>query len=192
MPLYSQTDDSDAPVREPRVTRHPTHNTTLAPEEALFRRKQAPLRWPHHDIYMAHERDLPDEGRDVLPPSDLLKAVHSFASHYYDALGDGGRREAHFVGGRNITEQSMDETALLAFGILLEEAGREVLGARGDMVFTEGEEIVPTEDEAPAEGSASEDGLEAEDIADLELSSDSERASSGRRRKRRKTSTEDD
>lgn len=145
---------------------------------------------------MAHERDLPDEGRDVLPPSDLLKSVHSFASHYYDALGDGGRREAHFVGGRNITEKSMDETALLAFGILLEEAGREVLGVRGDMVFTEGEEIVPTEDEASdgdqAKGSASGDDLEAKDIADLELSSSSERASSGRKRKRRKMSREDD
>lgn len=32
----------------------------------------------------------------------------------------------------------MDETALLAFGILLEEAGREALGRRGDLVFTEG------------------------------------------------------
>ncbi len=31
----------------------------------------------------------------------------------------------------------MDETALLAFGILLEEASREALGTRGDLVFTE-------------------------------------------------------
>jgi hypothetical protein len=31
----------------------------------------------------------------------------------------------------------MDETALLAFGILLEEAGREALGKAGDLVFTE-------------------------------------------------------
>jgi len=36
---------------------------------------------------------------------------------------------------------SMDETALLAFGILLEEAGREILGNTGDLVFTEGEEV---------------------------------------------------
>lgn len=33
----------------------------------------------------------------------------------------------------------MDETALLAFGILLEEAGKEAIGARGDLVFTEGD-----------------------------------------------------
>lgn len=31
----------------------------------------------------------------------------------------------------------MDETALLAFGVLLEEAGRAALGKRGDTVFTE-------------------------------------------------------
>lgn len=31
----------------------------------------------------------------------------------------------------------MDETALLAFGILLEEASRDALGKRGDLVFTE-------------------------------------------------------
>lgn len=37
----------------------------------------------------------------------------------------------------------MDETALLAFGILLEEAGKAVLGRRGDLVFTEGVEDAP-------------------------------------------------
>ena len=42
------------------------------------------------------------------------------------------------VGPRIIDERSMDGTALLAFGILLEEASREVLGKRGDLVFTEG------------------------------------------------------
>lgn len=35
----------------------------------------------------------------------------------------------------------MDETALLAVGILLEEAAEEVLGERGDMVFVEGVEM---------------------------------------------------
>lgn len=32
----------------------------------------------------------------------------------------------------------MDETALLAFGIVLEEAAQEALGYNGDLVFTEG------------------------------------------------------
>lgn len=34
----------------------------------------------------------------------------------------------------------MDETALLAFGILLEEAARESLGDAGDMIFVEAQE----------------------------------------------------
>lgn len=129
------------PVRELRAARHSTKNTTLSPEEVLFRRKEAPDRWPHYDIYMAHEHDLPEAGRGILPSSDLLKAVHSYTSHFYDALGDHGKRESHYVGRRNINEASMDETALLALGILLEEAGKEVLGRRGDLVFTEGEEV---------------------------------------------------
>ena len=40
----------------------------------------------------------------------------------------------------NLDVRSMDETALLAFGILLEEAARETLGKDGDLVFTEGED----------------------------------------------------
>ncbi|KAM7213878.1 hypothetical protein V8F06_010756 [Rhypophila decipiens] len=44
---------------------------------------------------------------------------------------------------RKLDERSMDETALLAFAILLEEAGRSSLGKTGDLVFveTEGEEF---------------------------------------------------
>jgi hypothetical protein len=118
--------------------KHSTRITSLAPEEVLFQRKDAPARYAEEDIYMAHERDLPDGGRDVLPDSDLLKAVHSYTSHYYEALGRNAPE--HYVGRRNINQQSMDETALLAFGILLEEAGREVLGKHGDLVFTEGVE----------------------------------------------------
>ncbi|KAL2111047.1 hypothetical protein VUR80DRAFT_355 [Thermomyces stellatus] len=187
-PLYAQTDDSEPQARSPRVTRHPTRNVILSPEEALFRRKEAPLRWPHHDIYMAHERDLPDEGRDVLPSSDLLKALHSYASRFYDALGHGGWREAHFVGTRNINERSMDETALLALGILLEEAGRDVLGERGNMVFTE-EEVAGAQREGPVHGH---DDVVPEGLDGLGLSSDSERASTRRGRKRRKVSPNED
>jgi hypothetical protein len=33
----------------------------------------------------------------------------------------------------------MDETALLALGILMEEATRDILGQTGDLVFTEGQ-----------------------------------------------------
>lgn len=75
--------------------------------------------------------DLPD---GALPSSDLLKSVHHHVSRYYEALN------VRLGGGEDpLDERSMDETALLAFGILLEEAARDALGTEGDLVFTEGE-----------------------------------------------------
>lgn len=35
----------------------------------------------------------------------------------------------------------MEETALIAFGVLLEELAREALGETGDLAFTEGEVV---------------------------------------------------
>ncbi|KID98798.1 membrane protein, partial [Metarhizium majus ARSEF 297] len=131
--------------RQRKVTRHSTRGTPIAPHEVLFRRKDAPERYAEHDVYNAHERDLPRGGRDILPHSDLLKSVHAYSSKFYGAM-ERRRNEMDretevgggAIGGRSVDERSMDETALLAFGILLEEAGREVLGQRGDLVFTEG------------------------------------------------------
>ncbi|KAL6878858.1 hypothetical protein J3F83DRAFT_259707 [Trichoderma novae-zelandiae] len=107
----------------------------LAPDEALFRRKDAPERYAEHDIYRAHEWELPNGGQGVLPKSDLLQAIHEYSSEFYGVLN---HKQRVLEGGRNLDERSMDETALLALGILLEEAGREVLGRRGHLVFTEG------------------------------------------------------
>lgn len=67
----------------------------------------------------------------------MVKAVHGYASHFYEALAQ--RHEGEARGDiRPVDERSMDETALLAFGVLLEEAARESLGEDGDLVFTEG------------------------------------------------------
>lgn len=127
---------------------HQLADPVLAPDEVLFSRKNAPQRYSEKDIYFANE-SLPDGGRDVLPDSDTLKAVHGYVSHFYEALG-----QRHDGPGRgrttNVDERSMDESALLAFGILLEEAARESLGKNGDLVFTEGVD----DDEGNAEGSA--------------------------------------
>lgn len=120
--------------------------------EVLFRRKGAPERYAEHDIYFSHERDLPRAGRGVLPPSDLLKTVHGYVGRFYGALA---RTQGPLGGGgRDIDERSLDETALLAFGILLEEAGRHLLGRHGGLVFTEGVPVASAasqgeEDEAP-------------------------------------------
>ncbi|QPH04822.1 hypothetical protein C2857_002160 [Epichloe festucae Fl1] len=127
------------PPPPPQVIRHPTRGGPLGPDEVLFRRKDAPTRYAEHDVYNAHDRHLPRGGQGVLPDSDLLKSVHAYSSKFYGAMERRHRREMPIrPGRRGIDERSMDETALLAFGILLEEAGREILGRRGDCVFTEG------------------------------------------------------
>ncbi|KAK0614036.1 hypothetical protein B0T14DRAFT_539666 [Immersiella caudata] len=116
---------------------HSAHDPRIPPEDVLFRHRRAPTRYQEDDFYWAHE-DLPPH---ALPSSELLKSVHKYASTLYEAmatrLGPQG-----VVKSRTIDERSMDETALIAFGILLEEAGREVLKGRGDLVFVEGEELV--------------------------------------------------
>ena len=129
-----------------------TRDATLAPEEVLFARAAAPQRFAERDSYFAHER-LPPGAE--LPASDMLKEVHRYAGRFYEALGraggdglrgmgggaaGGGDAGLAHIGDRHVDELSMDETALLAFGILLEEAGREVLGRDGDLVFTQAED----------------------------------------------------
>ncbi|KAI0012337.1 hypothetical protein F4779DRAFT_85919 [Xylariaceae sp. FL0662B] len=130
-------DSGEGPAHHRRTRRDRHRDPTLAPDQVLFRRAGAPVRYAEKDIYYVHER-LPDGGRGVLPDGDMVKAVHSYAGHFYAALA-ARRRDGRRV--RDVDERSMDETALLAFGILLEEAGREVLGSRGDLVFTEGVEV---------------------------------------------------
>ncbi|RBQ64507.1 hypothetical protein FVER14953_02721 [Fusarium verticillioides] len=134
-------------ARHPKAIRYSTKDIPLAPDEILFRRKDAPVRYLEHDIYYAHEHDLPCGGQGVLPDSDLLKAIHAYTSAFYSVRN----RERQPPDSRNITERSMDETALLAFGILLEEAGKEVLGRRGDLVFTEGADDGPVDASEPVQ-----------------------------------------
>ncbi|KKZ66637.1 hypothetical protein EMCG_00200 [[Emmonsia] crescens] len=106
----------------------------VTPEDVLFRRVNAPVRYAENDFYFANER-LPFDQR--LPDSDMLKAIHTYASDFYaNATLDQGHADW----------QSMDETALIALGILLEETANESLGETGDMVFVEGEEITDPEE----------------------------------------------
>ncbi|KAF4460786.1 hypothetical protein FALBO_12423 [Fusarium albosuccineum] len=139
--------------RHPKSIRYSTKDTPLAPDEVLFRRRDAPERYLEHDIYYAHERDLPRAGQGILPESDLLKAIHGYASAFCSTT----HGDPLLPDSRSATERSMDETALLAFGILLQEAGKEVLGRRGDLVFTEGQ------DDAPPPGSRGGDEIARDD-----------------------------
>ncbi|KAK0116635.1 hypothetical protein ONS96_012490 [Cadophora gregata f. sp. sojae] len=101
--------------------------TAIAPETVLFRSKNAPTRYAESDIYFANERQSIKD----LPESDLLKALHCYTSDFYSrATLDRGSGDW----------KSMDETALIALGILLEEASLASLGETGDLAFTEGEQ----------------------------------------------------
>ncbi|RAL11077.1 uncharacterized protein BO97DRAFT_371577 [Aspergillus homomorphus CBS 101889] len=111
----------------------------VRPEEVLFRRQNAPIRYEENDFYFAHE-SLPADR--PLPSSELLEALHAYSADFYDhATVDRGQDDYH----------SMDETALIAMGILLEEMAKESLGETGDMVFVEGEEISVDENWLPSQ-----------------------------------------
>lgn len=97
----------------------------LPPEEVLFRRRAAPVRYEGTDFYFANE-NLPQNIQ--LPSSELLKAIHQYASDFYShATTDGGQCDF----------RSLDETALIALGVLLEEEMKDALGDAGDLVFIE-------------------------------------------------------
>lgn len=101
-----------------------------------------------------------------LPDSDVVKAVHTYTSDLYDrhprlrdcAGKKRGRKDVDDVEvdgvevngdgektywdlkrqfKHRIEYRSMDETALLCLGVLMEEMQREALGSTGDLVFTE-------------------------------------------------------
>ncbi|KAK5943778.1 hypothetical protein PMZ80_004787 [Knufia obscura] len=94
------------------------------PEEVLLRRVNAPDQISY-DYYNADEKLNADQ---KLPDSDLLKDIHAYVSDFYEATNDPLD---------TFDFRSLDETALLAMGILLEEACKEAIGESGDMVFTE-------------------------------------------------------
>ncbi|KAK0638905.1 hypothetical protein B0T16DRAFT_394731 [Cercophora newfieldiana] len=127
---------SRAASPSPSTSYFKAYDPRIAPEDVLFRRKNAPTRYEEKDIYNAHEKLPPG----ALPASDLTKSVHTYASMFYEEMAVRQGRRITTERNRTIDERSMNETALLAFGILLEEAGREVLGKNGDLVFLEGEE----------------------------------------------------
>ncbi|KAK6002298.1 hypothetical protein QM012_001936 [Aureobasidium pullulans] len=97
---------------------------SVPPDEVLFRRHGAPERYEESDVYKAPHPITP------LPDSDLLKLLHRYASDFYSkATPDKGQ----------VDFRSLDETALLALGILLEETAALHLGETGHSAFIEDE-----------------------------------------------------
>lgn len=76
----------------------------------------------------------------------------------------------------------MDETALIAFGVLMEETARELLGETGDFAFVEAandneEEMLYSDDED--EESGVESTTSREDSQEASIDADSASVSSG-------------
>ncbi|KAK0516558.1 hypothetical protein JMJ35_001161 [Cladonia borealis] len=166
---------------QPRVSKYrdtlSSSTVPVPPEEALFRRRGAPERYEEDDIYWAN-RHLTSEQR--LPDSDLLKAIHAYTSDFY------GRATAN---GGLLDFESLDETALLGLGILLEEMAEHVLGDTGDLALVEGEDL----NDAAHGPAKCPQTMDAED-AESSKTASSANASAGtsdseakQRRKRRKT-----
>ena len=100
----------------------------LPPEEVLFKRKGAPQRYHENDFYWANQSLTRNQS---LPDSDLIKAIHVYTSNFYNrATVNEGQTDL----------RSMDETALLALSILIEESSKHVLGENGHLVYVEGKE----------------------------------------------------
>jgi hypothetical protein len=90
----------------------------------LEHRAGAPKGDEFNNLYYSWVDDLPPEVK--LPDSDLLKSLHTYSSDYY---GHGEYASESLL--------SMDGTALIASGVLLEELVAESLGNSGELAFCE-------------------------------------------------------
>lgn len=112
----SKTNNANAGFMGSRVRR---------PEELLLREDHPMRQAERGEPYFAHE-NLPADC--PLPNSDLLQSIHAYTADFYHYnLGESGRK-SHY---------SMNESALLAMGILAEELAKEGLGENGDLTMIE-------------------------------------------------------
>lgn len=140
-PLYdlSQIPPGEVADRLKQLSRPKQFDATfkkpLTADEVLFEDSGAPARYEEYDVYFANERELPHGGQGVLPESDGLKAIHEYSSSSYTDPGDPFSRSSTNGEPRSSSLRSMDETALIAFGILMEESARNLLGRKGHEAF---------------------------------------------------------
>lgn len=108
-PTYSKNRDTASSSTRP-----------VPPDDILFGRKGARVRLAEEGDYVG----IDDLG--PIPPGDLLETIHRYVSRFYDRP-DFERKHLHY--------KSMDGTALLAVGILLEEVLGQSLGETGHLAF---------------------------------------------------------
>lgn len=148
-------------VKDIKSSRQP-----LRPDEVLFKQANAPIRYEETDYYNAHAR-LPADQQ--LPSGELLTAIHTYVSKLYSRTATNDSQPAW---------KCMDETALIAMGILMEETAREVLGETGDFAFVE---AANDEEEQALESGDKHEGTDIEDLksSDVLAEEDSDSTSDG-------------
>lgn len=190
----------------------------LTAQQVLFARTGAPTIYAEQiDEYNYAKRAPPGS----IPDGDLLRALHTYASDFYARMPDPrvrDRRRRHDSEGESFEAmkarlkacrdfKSMDETALIAMGVLMEEMIKESLGETGDLAFAEEGEtsrkvskrrrvkpatIVIQDDEEAETDDEEEEGREADVnlTAQLEVAGDDSRhdKETRRRKSRRKSS----
>lgn len=72
-----------------------------------------------------------------LPRSDLLNAIHGYASSILTQSTEEDTLEKSIYATDLDMAPFMDETALLAFGVIVEEITRDLIGERGHLVLAE-------------------------------------------------------
>ena len=120
----------------------------LPPGEALFRSSGAPTHYIESGIYDQEHTLTKDE---ILPAPDLLKAIHSYSADFYAKTADAQA---------DLSYQSLDGSALLALGILLEESCNVMLGGTGDLALLEekiADEVSKDSSQAPNISSQTQD-----------------------------------
>jgi len=122
----------------------PNRNRPLEPNEALFHPNETKFMAAHfpggmpdeeefelksHELY-SWTRSLPPDLK--LPDGELLEDIHTYASDFFGAHPEMSKMF-----------RSMDETALVALAVLMEELMSEALGTDGDLALLEakGEDV---------------------------------------------------
>ncbi|KAI4951295.1 hypothetical protein J4E91_004004 [Alternaria rosae] len=116
-------------ITDPKASRKP-----LRPDEVLFKRKNAPIRYEEDDYYPAHNKLPPDQ---KLPSGDLATAMKAYIERLWVKTGRRRRFSRKLM---RRTWRGLNETALIALCILVEETARDALGETGDLAFTEAAE----------------------------------------------------
>ncbi|KAI9671530.1 MAG: hypothetical protein M1817_003582 [Caeruleum heppii] len=151
-----------------------TSTIAVSPEEVLFRRLAAPPRYEEDDPYFSAASTYiarTTDGRG-LPASEMLKALHTYVADFYGS----GVLDRGKLGGDKGRDMygSMDETALIAMGVLVEEMAREGLGETGDQVLVEEEDDDDDDDDDDDEDDDDDDDDDEDDDDDGEEEDDDE------------------